>query len=166
MTVLGCLREVGPFVLGFAFVCLFCFGFLAPHLLHMEVPRSNWTCSCWPMPQPQQYQIWAIAATYTIAHGNTRSLTYWAVPGIKLASSWILVWFVTAEPQMNSRMYVFSEVWRMNCILLRGKRIILSYSLFWVERQGTDYIWIQKVMEGLWEVDTEKFRTWSGLNLE
>ena len=37
--------------------------------------------------------------TYTTAHGNTRSLTHWARPGIKPTSSWMLVGFVTAEPQ-------------------------------------------------------------------
>ena len=37
--------------------------------------------------------------TPTTAHSNARSLTYLAKPGIKAASSWILVGFVTAEPQ-------------------------------------------------------------------
>ena len=36
--------------------------------------------------------------TYTTAHGNARSLTHWVRPGIKPASSWILVGFVTTEP--------------------------------------------------------------------
>ena len=36
--------------------------------------------------------------TYTSVHGNTRSLTHWARPGIKFMSSWILVSFLTAEP--------------------------------------------------------------------
>ena len=31
---------------------------------------SNWSCSCWPMPQPEQCGIQAASATYTIAHGN------------------------------------------------------------------------------------------------
>ena len=34
------------------------FFFLGPHTRHMEVPRtrgSNWTCSCWPTPQPQKH---------------------------------------------------------------------------------------------------------------
>ena len=50
------------------------------------------------MPQPQQCHIWASSATYTIAHGNARSLTHWWRPGIKPASSWILVRFVSTEP--------------------------------------------------------------------
>ena len=40
------------------FVCLFCFLFF------------------WPVPQPQQHQIQAMSATYTIAHSNARSLTH------------------------------------------------------------------------------------------
>ena len=39
-----------------------------------------------------------MTATYT-AHGNTGSLTHQVGPGIKPTSSWILVVFVTAEPQ-------------------------------------------------------------------
>ena len=33
------------------------------------------------------------------SHSNTGSLTHCASPGIKLVSSWMLVGFVTAEPQ-------------------------------------------------------------------
>ena len=82
---------------------LFCFVlvFLGPHLQYMEVPRlgSNWSYSHRPTPQLQQHGIWAMSATYTMAHGNTRSLTHWARPGIKPSSSWILVRFIYPEPQ-------------------------------------------------------------------
>ena len=37
----------------------------------------NQRCSCEPTPQPQQGRIKAASATYTTAHGNTRSLTHW-----------------------------------------------------------------------------------------
>ena len=37
--------------------------------------------------------------TYNTAHSNTRSLTHWVRTGIELASSWILVRFVTTVPQ-------------------------------------------------------------------
>ena len=37
--------------------------------------------------------------TYTAAHGNARSLTQWARPGIKPASPWILLWFIADETQ-------------------------------------------------------------------
>ena len=35
---------------------------------------------------------------HTTAHGNAGSLTHWASPGIKPASSWILFRFVSTEP--------------------------------------------------------------------
>ena len=42
---------------------------------------------------------WAPSVTYTAAHNNARSLTLWARPGIKPGSLWILVGFISAEPQ-------------------------------------------------------------------
>ena len=86
--------------LGFCF-SVFCFVFLGPHPHHMEVPRlrSNQTCSCVPIPQPQQHRIQAMSGTYPTAHGNARFLTHWARPGTEPISSWILVGFVTTEPQ-------------------------------------------------------------------
>ena len=38
-------------------------------------------------------------ATHTTALGKAQSLTHWVRPGIELASSWILVGFIIAEPQ-------------------------------------------------------------------
>ena len=38
---------------------------------------------------------------YTTAHSNAGSLTHWVRPGMEPASSWILVGFVTAEPQQE-----------------------------------------------------------------
>ena len=77
---------------------LFCF--LGPHFWHMEVPRLgvNWSCSCRPVSQPQQWQIRAASVTYTTAYGNVESLPYWVRPGIESISSWMLVGFVTTEP--------------------------------------------------------------------
>ena len=39
--------------------------------------------------------------TYTTAHSNTGSLTHQVRPGIEPASSWLLVGFVTTEPQQE-----------------------------------------------------------------
>ena len=36
----------------------------------------NWSCTCWPTPQPQQCGVQAMPATYTTAHGNVGSLTH------------------------------------------------------------------------------------------
>ena len=62
---------------------------------------SNESCSCQPM------QIQALSATYTTAHGNTRSLTHWVRPGIEPASSWIPVRFVSAKPLWELGKYFF-----------------------------------------------------------
>ena len=63
--------------------------------------RGSHSCSCWPTPQPQQKWIPATSATYTAAHSSARALTRWVRPGIIPACSWMLVRFVTTEPQGN-----------------------------------------------------------------
>ena len=50
------------------------------------------------MSQPQQRQIQAKSATYTTAHGNARSLTHWARPGIEPKTSLFLVGFISSAP--------------------------------------------------------------------
>ena len=67
----------------------------------MKVPgyRSNQSCSCQPMPEPQQHQIRAASATYTTAHDNAGSLTYRVRPVIEPATSWFLVGFVSTAQQ-------------------------------------------------------------------
>ena len=45
--------------------------------------------------------------TYTTVHGNTGSPTHWARPGVKPASSWILVRFISAEPQQEIPPFIF-----------------------------------------------------------
>ena len=77
------------------------FLFLGPHLWHMKVPRLGieselqllacTTTTATPVPS----HVWALHYSY----GNTRSLIHWASPGIKPKSSWILVRFITIEPQ-------------------------------------------------------------------
>ena len=39
-----------------------------------------------------------MSETYPTAHGNARSLTHGARPGIEPGSLWVLVGFVTTEP--------------------------------------------------------------------
>ena len=77
------------------FLCV-CMLFLELHPWHIKVPRLglDWSCSYQPKLQPQQYRIQAASATYGTTHGNTRSLTHWARPGIKPTSSQILVGFI------------------------------------------------------------------------
>lgn len=60
----------------------------------------NHNCSHWPTPQ--QSQIWAMSATYTIAHSNARSLTQWGRPGIKFSTSCMLVVFLNHRATMGT----------------------------------------------------------------
>ena len=64
-----------------------------------SIQELSGSCSCLPTPQPQQLRIWAASETYTTVLGNTGSLTHWVRPRLKPTSSWILVGFITAEPQ-------------------------------------------------------------------
>ena len=83
----------------------FIFVFLGPHLWHMEVPRLG-------LKSKLQLQASTAAtakgtrhgsATYTTAQGNPRSFTLWVGPGIEPTSSCILVRFITAGPEQNSK---------------------------------------------------------------
>ena len=87
-------KNIKPF-----FFVFFAFSRAAPSGYGGSQARgSNRSCSCQPTPEPQQLRIRAKSATYTTAHSNARSLTHWARPGIKPATSWFLVGFVSAEP--------------------------------------------------------------------
>ena len=82
----------------FFFFCLLSFKGHTHSIWRFPSWGSNWSCWCWPKPEPQQYEIWATSATYATAHGNTRSSTHRARPGIEPATSWFLVGFVATEP--------------------------------------------------------------------
>ena len=64
----------------------------------MEVPRLGVKLELQLLAYTTANAMWE-SVIYTTAHGNTRSLTQWARPGMKLESSWILVGFVTTVPQ-------------------------------------------------------------------
>ena len=85
----------------FSFLFLLFSFFLEPCMWHMEVLRLGVESELQlpAMPQLQQCGILAASETYTTAQSNSGSLTHWARPGIKPASSWILVRFFTIEPQ-------------------------------------------------------------------
>ena len=53
-----------------------------------------------------------MSATYTTVHGNAGSLTYWARPGIELASSWILVGFISTVSQWELHSKLFLREWK------------------------------------------------------
>ena len=56
---------------------------------------------------------------YTTAHGNARSLTHWPRPGVKPASSWFLVRFLSTAPQRNSWVFLFISVMSMGRCFVR-----------------------------------------------
>ena len=90
------------------YICINLFSLFraAPHSIWMFPGQElSQSCSCWPTPQSQKRGIRAASVTYTTAHGNAGSSTYWAVPGIKPESSWMLVgfinhWAMTGTPQV------------------------------------------------------------------
>ena len=86
------------------------------YLWHMEAPRLGVELgySCWLTPQPQQRRFWTMSVNYTIAHGNARSLTHWARPGINPATSWLLVGFICAA-KGNSQFLNYIQVYFMWC---------------------------------------------------
>ena len=54
------------------------FAFLAPHLLHMEIPRLGVERELLLPAYATATATWvlAVSVTYTTAHGNTSSLTH------------------------------------------------------------------------------------------
>ena len=75
----------------------FLFLFLGLKPSHMEFPWARSPIET-VADRLHHRQIQATSATYTTAHGNTRSITHWVKPGIEHASSWILVRFISTEP--------------------------------------------------------------------
>ena len=81
---------------GGLFVCV---CFLGPHLRHMEVPRLG-------VESELQLPAYTLATAMQdpscicdLHHSNIRSLMHEARPGIKPASSPVLVRFIITEPQ-------------------------------------------------------------------
>ena len=99
LSYLGCFS---PCLVSYLFIYLFILGL---HPQHIEVPRLavNWSCSCQLWPQPQQQRNLQLVA----AHGNARSLILWAGPGTEPKSSWMLVWFITTEPQWELPLFFY-----------------------------------------------------------
>ena len=82
---------------------LFCFVFQGSRCGIWGFPDqgSGQSCCCPSTPQPQPRRIRVTSVSYTTAYGNTGSLPHGARPGIKPASSWILVSFVSTEAQQE-----------------------------------------------------------------
>ena len=78
---------------------------------HMEVPRLGVESELLLLAYvtTAANRIPAGSVTYTAAHRNAGSLTHGLRPGIKPASSWILVGFVTIEPQQELLVFVLRK---------------------------------------------------------
>ena len=92
-------NETNPNEFLFFSFLFFFFFFLGPYQQHMEVPRLG-------VKSELQLPAYATATAMPdlsricdLHHGNTRSLTHWATPGIEPATSWFLVRFVSTTPQ-------------------------------------------------------------------
>ena len=75
-----------------------------------------WSCSHWPMPQPQQCQIGAASANTTTAQGKAGSLTHWARPGMEPLSSWILVRFVSADTTGTAFIFLMPPIFHLDVL--------------------------------------------------
>ena len=100
------LKEVSYSATGILFI-----SFLGPRPRHVDVPRLGVESEL----QPPAYtratatpDLHPASATYTTAHGNAGSVIHWARPGIELSSSWVLVRFITAEPQWEFLAFSFA----------------------------------------------------------
>ena len=77
------------------FFCLFAFSRAAP--LAYGGPQARGLIEAVAAGLHQSHSnwgIWAASVTYTIARGNTGSLTHWVRPGIEPETSWFLFGFV------------------------------------------------------------------------
>ena len=54
-------------------VCVCVLFRAAPTAYKGSQAKSNWSCSCQPIPQTQQFRIWAVSSIYTPAHDNAVS---------------------------------------------------------------------------------------------
>ena len=123
------------------------------HQRHVEIPRL------WVKSELQLLAYATVTATSDPswvcnlhhAHGNTGSLTHWVGPGIKPASSWILVGFATAEPRWKlqiSRSWLHSQKEKtvLHFLLWRSSGFIFAFFI--------DGIKAVDVIRMLDEVDT------------
>ena len=129
------------FFLSFFFFFFF-FVFLGPHPWHMEVPRQGVQLE-FQLPAyttATECQIRATSATYTTAHGDTRSSTHWARPGIEPASLWILVRFVSAEPQWE--LLLLSSYPELMTLNLQYLKLMIAERRQILWRPGRDKRWV------------------------
>ena len=74
----------------------------------------RWSCSCWPMLQPQQQRIQAMSVTYTTAHGQNLILNSLSKVRdwihILMENSWVhYYWATTGTPENLFKMCLIVE---------------------------------------------------------
>ena len=90
--------------------CLFCgVGLFRAAPTSYGGSRSNWSCSHWPIPQPQQHQIQAESVLYTTAHCNTGSLTPDPNRICNLHHSSLQHWILNPLSKARNRTYVLTD---------------------------------------------------------
>ena len=89
---------------GCLFIKFFFFVFLGLHLQHMEVPRLGVQLETELLAYTTATAMLDLSCICDLCHSfwNARSLTHRARSGIKLASSWILVRFLTCWATMET----------------------------------------------------------------
>ena len=77
----------------------FVFVFLGPHLQHMAVPRLGVESEIQLPAYTTATATWDLSRICNLHYSSWQcQILNWARPGVKAASSWILVRFVTTEP--------------------------------------------------------------------
>ena len=92
----------------FLFVCLFVF--LGPQVWHMEVPRLEVKSELWLPAYTTATTPPNLCCVCDLHHSSRQHqiFNHWVRPGIKPASSWTLVGFVTADPLWELPIFLFS----------------------------------------------------------
>ena len=100
------------------FFGLFAFSRAAPSAYRGSQARGWIGAVAAGLRQSQQCGIRATSETYTTSHGNTRSLTHWAMPWIEPATSWFLVGFTNhcaavGIPEHQIYIYIYNILWML-----------------------------------------------------
>ena len=101
----------------------------------------------------------------TTAHGNAEYLTHWARPGIEPASSWILVEFITNEPQWELSIFISLKSWNSCChgFPLRRNIFVCFFAClsFW-ELTERKVLYLHLIFS--WIIGTEYLLCWINLS--
>jgi len=80
-----------------------------------------------------------MSATYTTANSNAGSLSHWARPGIEPASSWILVWFISAAPKWELWKKYF---WAASVCQALFEARLSQHQIYWRLVPMISFLWL------------------------